>query len=304
MRIASLLASATESVCELGLGDQLVAISHECDHPPEALSKPRVSRPLFEAAGLGSGEIDRAVRDAVSLHGGVYELDVEKLREVRPDLILAQGLCEVCAVPAATAGGVVALLDGEPRVLSLDAHTIEEILDGIRSVGSAAGVLSRAEAYVAGLRRRLDQVAGRVKGRPRRRVLAIEWLEPVFVPGHWTPEMVELAGGELLIGDAGLPSRQVTWDELEGLDPDVLLVMPCGYRLERGRQDAAAHRERLCRVARRAVDAGQAFVLNGSDYFNRSGPRVVTGVEILGALLHPELFGGYDLAGKAEVWGQ
>ena len=302
MRIASLLASATESVYELGLGDRLVAISHECDYPPEALNQPRVSRPRFDPTGMDSAAIDRAVRDAMARFGNVYELDVYKLRQVAPDLILAQAVCDVCAVPTSLAQEVAAALDGNPRVLSLDSHTIDDILDGIRAVGEAAGVPDRAQAYVAGLQARLAAVRDRVDSRPRPSVLAIEWLDPVFVPGHWVPQMIETAGGNLLAGSGGMPSRQMPWDDIAGLDPDVLLIMPCGYKLEQTRAEAGKFAEELHAAAPRAVQAGRAFVLNGSDYFNRSGPRTVDGVEILAAVFHPELFRGYDLAGKAEAW--
>lgn len=302
MRIASLLASATEIAFGLGLGDDVVAISHECDYPPEALGKPRISRPRFDPRGLDSGAIDTAVREALIRHGSVYELDEARLRDADPDLILTQAVCDVCAVPTSLAERAAAVAGSRARILSLDAHTLDGILESVRAVGEAAGVSERATAYVTALRARIDAVAHRVAGAPRVRVLAIEWLAPPFVPGHWTPQMIELAGGMPLAGRVGEPSRRVAWDELAGLDPDVLLVMPCGYRLPAARADADRHAGRLAAVAARAVAAGRAFVLNGSDYFNRSGPRAVDGIEILAALLHPERVAAPDLAGKAEVW--
>lgn len=302
MRIASLLASATEIAYGLGLGDHVVAISHECDYPPAALDKPRVSRPRFDPTGLDSSAVDAAVRDAMARHGSVYELNADRLRAVDPDLILTQDVCEVCAVPTSLAEQANAALGGRARVLSLDAHSVEDILESVRTVGRAAGVPERAAAYVQRLEAMIAAVQARVAGAPRPRVLAIEWLDPPFVPGHWTPEMIELAGGASLTGAVGRPSRQVSWDELSRLDPDVLLIMPCGYKLAQTRADAERHAERLAAVAPRALQAGRAFVLNGSDYFNRSGPRVVDGIEILGAVLHAERFGDADLAGKAERW--
>ena len=287
MRIASLLASATEIVYALGLGDSLVAISHDGDSPPEALSRPRVSRPRFDPAGLSSGEIDAAVRDAMARHGTVYELDEERLRALRPDLILTQAVCEVCAVPTTLARDAARALGPGCRVVSLDAHTLADVLACVRSVGRAAGVAARAEAVVAALEGRLRGVRRAVAGLPRPGVLAIEWLDPPFVPGHWVPEMIELAGGRPLAGTVGQPSRQVSWNELAPLDPDVLVVMPCGYGLPQARADAGRHGRALARVAPRAIAEGRAFVVDGSAYFNRSGPRVVDGVEILAALLHP-----------------
>ncbi len=302
MRIASLLASATEIVFALGLDDQLVAISHECDYPPGALTRPRVSRPRFPLDGLSSGDIDAAVRQAMTEFGSVYELDADCLRDTNPDLVLTQAVCEVCAVPTSLAERAVEVLDGETRVLSIDSHTIDDILASIAAVGRAAGVEDRALTVVADYRRRLDAVREAVSSRRRVRVLAVEWLDPPFLPGHWTPQMIELAGGTTLGSEASVPSKQTDWADLLGLDPDVLIVMPCGYGLDAAVQDARAHADHLHSVATRAMGEGRAFVVDGSAYFNRSGPRMVDGVEILGALLHPDVFPGYDLTGKATVW--
>lgn len=298
-RIASLLASATEIVCALGLRDNLVAISHECDYPPEALDRPRVSRPRFDPAALDTGAIDRAVRQALQEHGSVYEVDGGRLTALRPDLVLTQAVCEVCAVPTASAREAVASLDYGPQVLSLDAHDLAGIFRSIEAVGTGAGVPGRATAYVAELRARVAAVRARVAGRPRPRVLALEWLDPPFVPGHWVPEMIEIAGGVTLQSEAGTRSAQVSWLDLERSDPDVLVIMPCGFGLDASRVEAVRHAERLGHVASRAIAAGRAFAVDGSSYFNRSGPRVVDGIEILAALLHPDLFPGISLTGYA-----
>ncbi|HKK27180.1 MAG TPA: cobalamin-binding protein [Gemmatimonadota bacterium] len=291
MRIVSLLASATEIVCELGLEDALVGISHECDHPPRVLDRPRVSRTRFDPEGLSSGEIDRAVRRAMAEHGSVYEVDGEKLAELEPDLVLTQAVCEVCAVPTPGVREVVRERGLGAEVLSLDAHTMEDILDSVEELGRAAGVPDRAGEVRERLAGRLDAVGAAVRGAARPGVLAIEWLDPPFAPGHWVPEMVRMAGGRNLAGQEGAPSRQVAWEDLSGLDPDVLVVMPCGYGLEASRREAEGHAGRLLDVAPRAVSGGRAFVVDGSSYFNRSGPRAVTGVEILAGLLHPDRFG-------------
>lgn len=301
-RIVSLLASATEIVYALGLGDRLVGISHECDYPPEALAKPRLSRPRFDPAGLSSGAIDAEVRRAMQEHGTVYVVDTQRLATARPDLILTQAVCEVCAVPTASAQEAAASLDYEPRILSLDAHDLEGILQAVLDVGAAAGVAQRAEGTVATLRRRIEAVRNAVEGRPRPRVLALEWLHPPFAPGHWVPEMVEVAGGTVLFGKAGARSYELAWDEIEGAGPDVLVVMPCGFGLEESRADASRHAEQLRRAAGRAIDSGRAYVVDASSYFNRSGPRVVDGTEILAAILHPGAFPGVDLGGRAERW--
>jgi iron complex transport system substrate-binding protein len=301
MRIVSTLASGTEIVAELELHDCLVGVSHECDYPPELQDRPRVSRLRFDAEGLSSGEIDEAVRSAMAEHGSVYVVDGSLLERLRPDLILAQAMCEVCAVPTGGIEAAIAERGLEARLLSLDAHTIEEILTSIGEVGRAAEVEERAVDSIQAIRGRLDAVQAAVTGSARPRTLALEWLDPPFAPGHWVPEMIELAGGENLVGDAGRASREVGWADLAERDPDVLIVMPCGYGLEAAKRDADAHAERLLSVAPRAIEAGQAFVVNASAYLNRSGPRFVTGVELLAGLLHPDRF-GVPAPNTARVW--
>ena len=288
VRIVSLLASGTEIVDALGLGECLVGISHECDHPPHLLDRPRASRPRFDPEGLTSGEIDAAVREAMIEHGSVYEIDEALLARLDPDIIITQAVCEVCAVPT---GGVQEVLGArgiEAEVVSLDAHTIEDILGSLAQVARAARNPEVARNPASSLRRRLEAVQAAVRGAVPPRVLGIEWFDPPFAPGHWVPEMIELSGGRNLVGEAGRPSREVSWEEIGDLDPDALLLMPCGYGLEAARQDADAHAARLRKVAPRAVGEGRAWVVDASSYFNRSGPRFVRGVEILGGLLHPD----------------
>jgi len=299
--IVSLLASGTEIVAALGLGDRLVAISHECDHPASLMDRPRASRPRFDPVGLTSGEIDRAVRDAMVENGSVYEIDAALIERLEPDLVVTQAVCEVCAVPTGGVRATLAERGLSSRVASLDAHTIEDILDSITLVGEAAGAAGAAEACVAGIRARLDAVAAAVADAPRPRLLAIEWLDPPFTPGHWVPEMIERAGARNLAGEAGRPSRETTWEALAGSDPDVLLLMPCGYGLDAARADADAHASRILEVAPRAVRSGHAFVVDASAYFNRSGPRFVRGIEILAGLLHPDRFEPPG-PGVAAVW--
>ena len=299
MRIVSTLASGTEIVAELGLHDHLVGISHECDHPPDLQDRPRVSRPRFDPDGLTSGEIDEAVRRAMVDHGSVYAVDGDLIEKLGPDLILTQAVCEVCAVPTAGVKDLVRQRGLEARVLSLDAHTVEEILLSVEEVGRATGVEARALERTGAIRRRLEAVRKSVAGSPRPRVLAIEWLDPPFAPGHWVPEMIEIAGGDNLVGEAGEPSREIGWPALADLDPDVLIVMPCGYGLEAAREDANRHSRRLLEVAPRAVETGRAFTVDASAYFNRSGPRFVTGVEILAGLFHPDGFTAPEAATAA-----
>jgi iron complex transport system substrate-binding protein len=306
-RIASFLASGTEIAVALGLQESIVAISHECDWPPDVLDRPRLSRPRFDPAGMDSGEIDSALRAAMAEHGSVYVMDEELLARLEPDIVLTQAVCEVCAVPTP---GVRALVERQQlgaEVVSLDAHTVQDILDSIVQVGAATGAEGQAADVVADLSARLHHVrttvapaakAG-VTGRPR--VLALEWLDPPFAPGHWVPEMIGIAGGENLVGAAGAHSTEISWDDLRDLDPDVLIIMPCGYDLAATRADADRSADRLLGIAPRAITAGRAFIVDGSAYFNRSGPRFVTGVEILAGLLHPTLFPAPP-ADTAAVW--
>lgn len=300
-RIVSLLASGTEIVDALGLGECLVGISHECDHPPHLLDRPRVSRPRFDPEALSSGEIDAAVRQAMTEHGSVYEVDAAVLEKLDPDIIITQAVCEVCAVPTDGVREVLGARGIEADVVSLDAHTIDDILASITQVARAAGSPEIARDAGGSLRRRLDAVRAAVRDADPPRVLGIEWFDPPFAPGHWVPEMIELAGGRNLAGEAGQPSREVSWDEIGDLDPDGLLLMPCGYGLDASRADADAHAERLGEVAPRAIAETRAWVVDASSYFNRSGPRFVTGVEILGGLLHPDRLPTPDPA-VAAVW--
>jgi iron complex transport system substrate-binding protein len=220
-------------------------------------------------------------------YGSVYEIDVDALRDARPDVILTQAVCEVCAVPTGSVDAAVAALPWLPAVVSLDAHTLDGILATMRQVADAVGEAARGEAAVAGLRGRVERVGQAVAARPRPRVLALEWLDPPFAPGHWVPEMVTLAGGDNLVGDAGAHSREIPWSRAEGLDPDRLLLVPCGYAMDRARQDADEHRDHLRRLAPSAMDGGRAAV-GDSAFFSRSGPRVVDGIEALAAWLHPD----------------
>jgi iron complex transport system substrate-binding protein len=294
LRIASFLASGTEIAAALGLQESIVGISHECDWPPELLDRPRLSRPRFEPAAMASREIDRSLRAAMAEHGSVYVIDEDRLVQLRPDVVLAQAVCAVCAVPTPGVRDVMARRGIEAQLVSLDAHTVHDILDSIVQVGAATGAAGQAADVVAELEARIGRVRSAcdaaLAGAARPRVLALEWLQPPFAPGHWVPGMIELAGGESLIGAAGGPSAERSWQSLDGLDPDVLVIMSCGYGLEATRRDADAAAHRLASLAPRAVAAGRAFVVDGSSYFNRSGPRFVTGIEILAALLHPGAF--------------
>ncbi|MGH7531059.1 MAG: ABC transporter substrate-binding protein [Gemmatimonadales bacterium] len=285
-RIVSLLPSATEIVCALGLGDRLVGVSHGCDYPAAVTRLPRVSRSRRDLTGLSGGAIDAAIRGILAEHESVYEVDVAAVADLAPDLILTQGLCDVCAVPAAQVARAWEDLPSPPDVLTLDAHDVGAILGSIVAVGAATGTPAKAAACVATLEQRIAAVRRRVAGRRRPRVLALEWLDPPYVPGHWVPELIAAAGGELIAGRAGRPSYRVEWRDLAGADPDLLLLMPCGYDRERTIREAAGVREHLLRVAPRAIAARRAYAVEAGAYFSRPGPRFVDGLETLAALAH------------------
>lgn len=285
MRIVSLVPHATELLFALGLGDEIIAVTHECDHPPRALELPRVTRDVLPG-GLSAAEIDAAVRERTSAGEAIYELDRELLEELEPDLIVTQQLCPVCAVSYEEVCELAAQLPTAPQVISLDPHTIGEALADVRTVAQATGRRDEALALVASSSQRLDAVRRAVAGAERPRVAALEWLDPVMVAGHWTPQMVELAGGEDVLGMPGDRSERTTWEAVAAARPDVVLVIPCGYDAPRAREEAERHAEQLAGLGARRV-----LALDAAAYFSRPGPRLVDGVELLGHVLHPARVG-------------
>jgi len=281
MRIASLVPSSTELLFELGLGDDVVAVTHECDWPAEASSRPHLTRSIIPS-GLGPAEIDRVVRTTVESGRPLYELDRERLQALEPDLIVTQAVCEVCAVSFDDVVAVAATLPSRPDVISLDPLTLEDVLSDVTRLGDAAGVPQAATALRAEAERRLDAVREAVADRARPRVLALEWLDPPFIAGHWVPEMIELAGGTDALGHPGERSRTSTWDELASIDCDVAVVMPCGYDVAESARQARAYGDHLSRLS-----AERVVAVNASAYFSRPGPRLIDGVELLARFLHP-----------------
>jgi iron complex transport system substrate-binding protein len=284
MRIVSLVPHATELLFALGLGGDVVAVTHECDHPTAALELPRVTRDRLPA-GLGPGEIDAAVRERTQAGEAIYELDVELLHELAPDLIVTQALCPVCAVSFDDVEKLAAEMDPAPEVVALDPTTLGESMADIRTVARATGAHQAAVALVARQRARVDAVRAAVKGaRTRPRVAAIEWFDPVFVAGHWTPQLVELAGGEDVLGLAGEHSEQTTWEVVAAARPEVVVCMPCGYDAPRAHLEATLFAHEL-----RRVGAGTVVAVDAAATFSRPGPRLVDGLELLAHVLHPEL---------------
>ena len=266
----------------LGLGDQVVGVTHECDFPPEAASNRHLTRSIIPD-GLEAGQIDEAVREAVGAGRHLYELDEDALRELEPDLIVTQAVCEVCAVSYDDVRAVAARLPGTPDVVSLDPESLADVLADVPRLGEAASASEAATALAAELEERLAAVREATAGAERRRVAALEWLDPVFIGGHWVPEMIEIAGGEDPLGEAGKKSRTVGWDELEASKPDVVVAMPCGWDSDRARSEVLEHWERIDRLG-----ASRVFAVDAAASFSRPGPRLVEGTELLAHLLHPD----------------
>lgn len=290
MRIVSLLPSSTEIVCQLGLRDALVGVTHECDYPQSVAGLPKVTRTLIPH-DASSREIDALVRERLKTERALYTLDRPTLERLRPDLIVTQALCDVCAVAEAEVTAAACSLPGRPRVINLEPTSLDEVFDTLHLVASAADVPpNRAEAVVGELRQRISTVATRSERLTERpRVVVLEWLDPPFSCGHWTPELVRLAGGDEIIGLPGQPSRTLAWDAVIAARPDVLFVACCGFSLERTLIDLPVLRSQPGWTDLPAVRAERVYVTDGNAYFSRPGPRLVDSVEILAHALRPDL---------------
>ncbi|MEU3827970.1 cobalamin-binding protein [Streptomyces sp. NPDC029080] len=287
MRIVSLLPAATDIVAELGLSDRLVGRTHECDWPPrEVASVPVVTGADLDQDALTSREISDAVGGSAHSGSSLYTLDTEALAALRPDVILTQDLCDVCAVSYEKVSRAVRLLDADTRVLSLEPRTLDDVLDCLVGVGELLGVRERAEQRRAALLGRLDRVRAAVAGRVRPRVVAIEWLDPLWPAGHWVPEQIGTAGGQPLLATPGEHTKPMTWEAVRAAQPDVVLVLPCGFPPERTLREAELLRDLPGWSELPAVRSGRVWVLDGPAYFNRPGPRVVRGAEVLAHVLH------------------
>jgi len=289
MKVASFLPSATEIVFALGAGDRLVGVTDKCDHPPEAKSKPAVVVSALKTDGLSSAEIDGAVREFLARGESLYRVDVEALKTLKPDIIFAQGVCDVCAASNPEVETALKVLP-EAKVVWLNPLTLDDVLNDILRVAEALGLAERGENLVKGLRRRLEVVrekVARVERRPR--VWVAEWVDPPFCCGHWVPQMVEIAGGVEGLGKTGQPSRRVGWEEVVSWQPEVIVLAPCGLSVEQTLKDAKALKQLPHWNDLPAVKTGRVYALDGN-YFTCPGLRLVDGVEALAHLLHPKLF--------------
>jgi iron complex transport system substrate-binding protein len=288
MRICSLLPSATEVIALLGLSDELVGISHECDYPPSVRNLPIMVEPMVPPHGLASADIDRQVRQLVASGQRLYRLNAHLLQQAQPDLILSQDLCHVCAVTPDQLHEALCSMPRQPTVLTLNPHTVQEVIDDVVRIGDAADRLTESHRLAAHLRDRLEAVHTRVQGIAHRpRVACIEWLSPLYVAGHWVPEMVQLAGGQDVFAQPGSPSRVTTWDEVLAAAPEVLIVMPCGFSVERTQTELFHMMQQPDRWPLSADLAARTSLVDASSYFSRPGPRLIDGIELLAALLHP-----------------
>ncbi|MCU1288038.1 MAG: hypothetical protein JWN60_267 [Acidobacteria bacterium] len=292
MKIASLLPSATEIVCALGLSENLVGITHECDFPASIINKPHLTASRISHETMSSAEIDHAVRSQLDGHGSIYDLDTERLEELKPDLIITQELCEVCAVSYKTVLKAAKMYVADAQVVSLEPNTIADIFDNILTVGELTNTKEKAETVVAELRARLGKVSAQTRSIEKRpRVFMLEWLEPPFAPGHWTPEQVEIAGGLCLMGEAGKKSVTTTYREIYESKPEIIVLVPCGYYTEDILRQLPQTQFPAYFKELPAFQNDEIWALDASAYFSRPAPRVVDGAEILAKIFHPEIFG-------------
>ena len=286
VRVVSFLPSATETLYELGAGGMVVGVTHECKYPVQARKKPQVIRPSFNASTMSGREIDTIVSELLRTGSDIYIVDDRALRKAKPDLIVAQGLCEVCSPFTKEIDRAVSILGGRPDVLVLDPHDLDDILVSIMDVAEKIRRVPQGRKVVAALQRRIDNVrAMKTKSRPR--VLCIEWLDPIFTAGHWVPQMVEYAGGTNGISTAGQRSRRMDLDEALAFDPDIIILMPCGFSIARTKKElpVLAANEKWSML--RAVRKGNVYAVDAGAYFSKPGPRTITGLEILARIVHP-----------------
>jgi iron complex transport system substrate-binding protein len=285
MRIVSLLPSATEIVYALGLEDDLVGVTHECDWPPAALGKRHVSSSALPT-GVSASEIDRLVSASIGDGEPIYRLDTEAIRELRPDIVISQDLCAVCAVPSGYVNDALEVLGCNAEVVSLDPASLDEVLDCVLTVASVTGTERKAESFVRSLRDRIEVVRAAVAGLDRPKTFALEWSDPPFNGGHWVPDMIDAAGGTPVLCEAGSVSRRLTWEQIESAAPEIVVFMPCGYDLDAATEEGEELLPRL-KKAGTLLDIDSFFCVDATSYFSRPGPRLVDGVEILASAIHP-----------------
>lgn len=291
LRVVSLLPSATEILYELGLGDRIFGVTHECNHPPEAAAKPRVIQSVIDTAGMTSSQINAATYKLLNQRQDIFRIDEERLKAARPDLIISQETCEACAAYAGNLEAALGVLPEKPKVHSMDPRSLSDILDSVTKLGEILGVAAKAEKITRALQARIDRIAGVPAALVRPKILAVEWIEPLFTAGHWIPEMVEIAGGQNMISAPGEYSRQMGVSEAAAADPDMIIMMPCGFDAKRTAAEyAAALQDNTEWHSLRAVREGRVFAVDADSFFSKSGIRTVDGLEILAKMIRPDHF--------------
>ena len=290
MRIVSLLPSATEIIYALGLGDQLVGVSHECDFPPETQSKPRVIQPVFDSVKLDSKVIDAIVIEHLKHGESLYKIDFDAFKAADPDLVITQELCDVCAIGAEDVLMAVSKLPKPVQVLSLNPHSLDDVKDDVRRVGKAVGLSEKADRVIHELQEKVEFVKKATEHASKLRVFCAEWLQPLMNAGHWIPEMVEYAGGIERLSSRRKPSGYIDWKTVIDYDPEVFILMPCGFTTTRTVAEAKvlSKVEKLDQLT--AIRNGNVYATDGHNYFSRSGPRLFDALKILGMMIHPEVF--------------
>lgn len=289
MRICSLLPSATEILFELGLEESIVAVTHECDYPPAALTKPRITASRIHTKHLSSSEIDKMVTANINGGPGLYQLDQKLLESLKPDIIVTQELCTVCAVSYTQVTNAVKIMESDTKVISLEPRNIDGIMETILLLGEITDTDARANEIVQNMKNKTAAIKKITQGLKKPTVYCMEWLAPPFAAGHWVPEMVEIAGGIEIIGEKNKPSKKVDWDTIRQADPDYLVLIPCGFNVERTLKEKSVLQEYNSFASLKAVKSGRVFAGDANSFFSRPGPRVVDGIEILLDIIHHEI---------------
>jgi iron complex transport system substrate-binding protein len=296
-RIVSFLPSSTEILYELGLGDQVVGVTHECKFPDDAKTKPRIIHSSFEPAKLSSSEIDKKIVELARKGGDIYLIDDKKLKQAAPDLIVAQGVCEVCAPFTKEIEHAVSMLGYRPDILVLDPHDLDDILISIMDIAEHVGRIKEGRELVVSLRKRIDYIMTKSAFRAetnnqmyKPKVLCIEWIDPLYSAGHWIPQMVEIAGGVNGISSRGSPSRRISMEEITQFQPDKIILMPCGFDLNRTIQESKMLKNNVKWINLQAMQENEVYAVNATEYFSKPGPRTITGLEILAKIINPVQF--------------
>ena len=301
-RIVSFLPSSTEILYELGLGDQVVGVTHECKFPEDAKTKPKIINSSFEAARLSSTEIDKKIVELTRTGGDIYLIDDKKLKQSSPDLIIAQGVCEVCAPFTKEIERAVSMLGYKPDILVLDPHDLDDILISVIDIAERVGSIKKGRELVVSLRKRIDYIMEKSVVRTetnnkmyKPKVLCIEWIDPLFSAGHWIPQMVEIAGGVNGINSRGSPSRRMSIEEIIQFQPDKIILMPCGFNLNRTLQELKILKNNTKWINLHAIQKNEVYAVNATEYFSKPGPRTITGLEILAKIINPTQFADLEV---------